>query len=155
VSEPNAAARARLEEERARLQTERRRLAADLGGEDPRDPDVGDRGDQAQILEGADDLARIDQRLREIDHLIAELDETQPQDGLVDGTLVTLRFPDGDVTTLRVAAVAEEAGPDEVVTADSPLGHALAGHRPGDTVSYQGPDGELQAQLVDLRPPNG
>jgi transcription elongation GreA/GreB family factor len=34
------------------------------------------------------------------------------------------------------------------VTVSSPLGQALVGRRAGDTVSYRGPDGDLQAEVV-------
>lgn len=153
ASEPNAA-NARLEQELARLRTERRERATGLAGEDPADPVVGDSGDQAQALEGDADLARIDRRIDELQHLIASPDANE-QVGLPDGAVVTLRFPGGDVSTLRVVTIVEEAGTDEVVTSDSPLGRALAGHRPGDTITYAGPDGDLQAELVDLKPPTG
>lgn len=152
--EPNAA-HARLEQELARLRIERRERATGLAGEDPADPVVGDSGDQAQALEGDADLARIDRRIGELQHLIAAPDAADEEVGLPDGAVVTLRFPGGDVATLRVVTIVEEAGTDEVVTSDSPLGRALAGHRPGDTITYPGPDGELQAELVKLKPPTG
>lgn len=154
ASEPNAA-HARLEQELARLRTERREQAAGLAGEDPEDPVVGDRGDQAQALEGDADLARLDRRIDELQHLIATPDAADEEVGLPDGAVVTLRFPGGDVTTFRVVAIVEEAGEDEVLTSDSPLGRALAGRHPGDTITYPGPDGDLNAEVVDLKPPTG
>lgn len=154
ASEQNAVDLSRLEQELARLRTERRTLAANLGGEDPDDPGVGDSGDQSQRLEGDDNLARIDQRIREIEHLIADPEAAVSHAGLANGTVVTLRFPGGDVATFRVVGIVEEAGTDEVITADSPLGRALTGHGPGDTLVYEGPDGDLQAEVVDLRPPS-
>ncbi len=145
-----------LEQERDRLLAERRRLAAALGGEDPAEPDVGDRGDQAQRLEGDADLGRLDARIRELERLIADPPAAGPGEP-APGTVVTLRFPGGDEASFRVVTVAGEAGEggaEEVVTVDSPLGRALAGHRAGDTLTYAGPDGELRAQLIALRPPD-
>jgi transcription elongation factor GreA len=144
------ATRARLEHELARVREERRRLAVQLAGEDPDDPDVGDRGDDALRLEGADDVARLEQRIDELERLLTEGGATP---GLPDGTLVTLRFPDGDEATYRVVAIPEEEpgdDQDEVLTSDSPLGRALVGHQAGDTVTYEGPDGALQAEVVAL-----
>jgi transcription elongation factor GreA len=155
ASEQNLAERSRLEQELARLRSERHTLAAGFAGEDPVDPDVGDRGDQAQALEGDADLARVDRRIDEIQHLIASPDAADPQAGIADGTVVTLRFSGGDVATFRVVTIVEEAGTDEVITSDSPLGRALAGRRAGDTLTYEGPDGDLQADVVELRPPVG
>jgi transcription elongation GreA/GreB family factor len=39
------------------------------------------------------------------------------------------------------------------VTAGSPLGEALVGRGAGDTITYAGPDGELQAEVVALHAP--
>jgi transcription elongation factor GreA len=149
-------ARDRLEQELAQAREQRRTLAAQLGGEDPHDPDTGDRGDAANEIEGLDDLARMDRRIEELERLLADPDAVETPAGLVDGTTVTLRFPDGDETTYRVVAIPEQAPAaerDDVLTADSPLGQALAGQSAGDTITYAGPDGKLSAEVVALRAP--
>ena len=117
-------------------------MSAQLGGEDPTDPDRGDSGDAAAQLEGLDDLARTDQRIDEIQRLIAGSGVPDAEPGLADGTVVTLRFPDGDVATFRIVAILEEApsdGGEDVVTVDSPLGRALVGRGAGDPITYAGP----------------
>jgi len=151
-----AAARERLERELEQVREQRHRLSVQLGGEDPDDPDRGDTGDEAVQLEGLDDLARMDQRIDEIERLIAGPGALDTSPGLVDGTVVTLRFPGGDVATFRVVAIPEQApadGQDDVVTAGSPLGQALVGRHAGDTITYEGPDGDLQAEVVDIHAP--
>ena len=155
-TELSGAARARLEHELAQVREQRQRQAVQLGGEDPGDPDLGDRGDEAVQLEGLDELARLDRRIAEIERLIAGAEVPDARPGLADGTQVTLRFPDGDVATLRIVAIPEQAptdGEDDVVTASSPLGQALVGKHPGDTVTYRGPDGDLRAEVVALHAP--
>jgi transcription elongation factor GreA len=158
-SEWTAATRARLEQELDRVRDERRELATSLAGEDPKDPTGGDSGDQADLLARADDLARMDRRITEIGHLLvgswpgAEEDLHGPE----DGTVVTLRFADGTVSTFRVVAITEEVPEDrrdEVLTVDSPLGRALAGRCVGDTITYGVPDSEAQAEVVAMQPPS-
>jgi transcription elongation factor GreA len=155
-TEPSAATRECLEQELARAREQRQRLANQLAGEDPGDRDLGDRGDAAVELEGLADLARMDRRIEELERLLAGPGALDIPPGLADGTVVTLRFADGDEATLRVVTIPEQAtadDQDDVVTASSPLGQALIGQRPGDTITYQGPDGELQAEVVALRAP--
>jgi transcription elongation factor GreA len=150
------AARERLEQELAQAREQRRTLAAQLGGEDPDNPDTGDRGDDANELEGLDDLARMDWRIEELERLIADPAARETPAGLADGATVTLRFPDGDEVTYRVVAIPEHAPAaerDDVLTASSPLGQALAGRSAGDTITYAGPDGELQAEILALQAP--
>ena len=155
-TEPSAATRRRLEQELAQVREQRQRLVVALGGEDPDDREPGDRGDEAVQLEGLDDLARTDRRIAEIERLIAGTVDADTPPGLADGTAVTLRFPHGDVATFRIVAIPEQApsdDQDDVVTAGSPLGQALVGRQGGDTITYRGPDGDLQAEVVAVDPP--
>jgi len=41
----------------------------------------------------------------------------------------------------------------ETLTARSPLGQALAGRKPGDTVTYSTPQGENQVELLAVKRP--
>ena len=155
-TDPSAATRDRLERELARAREQRHQLAEQLAGEDPDNPDLGDRGDAAVQLEGQADLARMDQRVEELERLLAEPGALETPPGLPDGTVVTLRFPDGDEATLRVVVIPEQApagSQDDVVTVSSPLGQALIGQHAGDTITYAGPDGELEAEVVALKAP--
>jgi len=75
---------------------------------------------------------------------------------LPGGTEVTLRFPDGEVVTMHVISIVEETpvGREaETLTARSPLGQALARHKPGDTVTYSTPQGENQVELIAVKLP--
>ena len=70
-TELSAEARDRLEQELAQAREQRRQLARQLAGEDPDNPDLGDRGDAAVELEGQADLSRMDQRIDELERLLA------------------------------------------------------------------------------------
>lgn len=147
-SEWTAATRARLEQELARVRDERRELATSLAGEDSKDPTDGDSGDQADLLERADDLARMDRRITEIGHLLVGSRPGAEEDlhGPEDGTVVTLRFADGTVSTFRVVAITEEVSEDrqdEVLTVDSPS----AGPSPVAVWATQSPTASQTARL--------
>lgn len=148
-----ARARRRLEEELARLRARRRVLAAEL---DERDS-VGDRADHADVLEQADDVAWLDDRIAELAGLIARGGPSDPAAGrLPRGTEVTLRFDDGEVSTLRVVAIPEEVTEDDgadALTLDSPLGRALAGSGVGDIIQYGTPSGTALVEVLALRVP--
>ena len=148
-----ARTRQRLEEELAQLQARRDELAAELGDRDS----VGDRADHADLLEQADDAAWLDDRIAEITGLLARGGVPEPAAGrLPHGAEVTLRFDDGEVSTLRVIAIPEEATEDDgagTVTLDSPLGRALVGSKAGDIVQYGTPSGPALVEVVALRMP--
>lgn len=145
--------RQRLEEELAQLRARRRALAAELDARDS----VGDRADHADMLEQADDAAWLDERIAEVSSLIARGGVPEPADGrLPHGAEVTLRFDDGEVSTLRVVAITEEVAEGDragAVTLDSPLGRALAGSKVGDIVEYPTPSGKALVEVLAFRKP--
>lgn len=142
------AARHALEEELADLRTERRTVAVTLKGSDS---EVGDRADAADELQRADDLQHLDARISEITTRLAQADVAGPPgtDEVGVGSTVTVRFGDGTVTTVQIGERAARTD-QSLVTADSPLGSALLGHRAGDSVSYEAPEGPDSAVVVSL-----
>lgn len=153
TSKAIARTRQRLEEELAQLRARRSALAAALDGLDT----VGDRADHADVLEQADDVAWLDDRIAEVTGLIARGGPPEPADDrLPHGTEVTLRFDDGEVATFRVVAIPEEAAEDDgagALTRDSPLGRALVGSKVGDIVQYATPLGAALVEVLAVRVP--
>ncbi|MFF9850685.1 GreA/GreB family elongation factor [Streptomyces litmocidini] len=145
----SAVAREELERELAELRTEREGVAATLrdGGGD----EVGDRADQADELQRADDLDRLDADIRRIEGRLREASVAPaPASGAVGvGSSVTVRYEDGTESTVRIGELAN-ALDATLVTADSPLGRALLGRGAGDTVTYETPEGRATAVVVSL-----
>jgi transcription elongation GreA/GreB family factor len=145
-----------LEAELEELKRRRERVAADL--DSMRDAVGGlvdaDAADQIAL---ADELTAIDDRIAEINwHLHGGPPESEVPGALPDGTEVTLRFPDGELVRMRVVAIAGEVPivDEHALSPDSPMGLALAGHRPGDVVTFETPQGPQQVELVAVRYPD-
>jgi transcription elongation GreA/GreB family factor len=145
----SAQTRQRLEQELAGLRVRQRHLDEALSDTDG----VDDRGDQAKRLELADDRARLSARIREITEVLAGRVKPSSEDVLPEGTQVIVRFADGSTDTMTVVTVLEDIA--ETLTRDSPLGRALVGAQPGDTITYSGPDGTVVADVLAIRPPGG
>ena len=143
---------ARLEAELADLRKRRDQLRADLQGDAET---VGDRGDAAESLQRAEDLLGVDEQISRVTWLLAG-GNTTVEGQLPNGTEVKLRWPDGEENTMRVVNFIEETpagAEDTTLTADSPLGLALHGHKAGDTITYRTPRGELQVTLLAIALP--
>ncbi|MDQ0988943.1 GreA/GreB family elongation factor [Streptomyces sp. V3I7] len=142
-----ADARRALERELADLRTERDAVAKTLKDTD----EPGTRADQADELERATELGRLDQRISEVTVRLQGADRSgpPPTDVVGMGSTVTVRFFDGTQSTIEIGEIAEASDPD-LVTADSPLGRALLGRRAGETVSYTTPEGQSTAVVVSL-----
>ncbi len=146
--------RDRIAGELAQLRQRRDRLAAEFEGDQDTE---GDHGDAADAIQRADEVAVIDKKISQLDwQLRAGVPVAEPPGRLPDGTELTLRFPAAGVIHMRVVAIVEETRSgeeDATLTADSPLGLALANHQPGDTVTYSAPQGREQVELLDVRYP--
>jgi transcription elongation factor GreA len=149
------AARDNLAAELERLRQRRERLVIEVKNDRGM---IGDHGDAAEAIQRADELALLADRISELDHRLRE-GPSHPgeSEALPGGTEVTVRFADGEVVTMQVISIVEEtpAGREgETLTAGSPLGKALAGHQPGDTVTYSTPQGENQVELIAVKLPS-
>ncbi|WP_136313236.1 MULTISPECIES: GreA/GreB family elongation factor [Actinomyces] len=78
-----------------------------------------------------------------------------PFDGSVTaGTIVTAKVAGREQTFALGGQEITEDVPEgvKVFSPDAPLGRALMGHRAGDTVSYNAPNGrEITAEIVDVK----
>ncbi|MFB7862845.1 MULTISPECIES: GreA/GreB family elongation factor [unclassified Streptomyces] len=136
-----------LQRELAELRTERGSVAATL-----RVPDeVGDRADEADELQRAEQVARLDRHIAEIEGRIREASVAgaPSSDAVGVGSTVTVRFEDGAESTVHVGELADADDP-ALVTSDSPLGLALMGRRAGESVSYRTPGGPATAVVVSV-----
>ena len=143
---------ARLESELADLKRRRDQLRSELQGDAET---VGDRGDAADALQRAEDLAGVEEQISRVTWLLAGGNPTV-EGQLPNGTAVKLRWPDGEEVSMRVVNFIEETpvgAEDTTLTADSPLGLALFGRKAGETVSYRTPRGELQVELLGIEYP--
>jgi transcription elongation factor GreA len=146
-------ARERVAAELARLRERRDRLEAEVRNDRG---SVSDHADAADAIQRVEELVGLDERLAELDRLLHAGPAPSSSETLPFGTEVKLRFSDGDVVTMQVISVIEEASVDgeaEALTASSPLGQALAGRKAGDTVTYTTPHGESQVELLDVKYP--
>ncbi|MGW7423877.1 GreA/GreB family elongation factor, partial [Streptomyces sp. NPDC054813] len=111
----------------------------------------GDHADEADELQRAEDLRRLDARIEDITLRLHQAAVARPAPaGVVGvGSTVTVRFTDGAVQNIAIGEIASAAD-ENLVTEDSPLGRALLGHRVGDTVSFKTPQGATDATVVSL-----
>jgi len=144
--------RERVEGELARLRERRDRLEAEVRNDRGA---VSDHADAADAIQRADELVGLDERVAELDRLLHAGPAPTNGNELPFGAEVKLRFSDGDVVTMQVISVIEEASVDgtEALTANSPLGQALVGRKAGDKISYTTPQGEQQVELLDIKLP--
>ena len=120
--------------------------------------------EHGDIRENADyDAAKNEQghneaRIRQLEEILrtAEVVEGQSGDVVAPGTIVEVKVEgDDDTTSYLVGSIEERSEEFEVLSTSSPLGQALLDHRPGETVSYEGPRRAFAVEIVSVRPVGG
>ncbi len=100
-------------------------------------------------------------RIRQLQELLRTAQVgTSPtsMDEAAPGTVLTIKYEDDEDTEKVLLGSREEGshGDLQVVSPNSPLGAALIGAKPGDTRSYQLPDGgSMEVSLVAVEPFTG
>lgn len=145
----------RLRKELEELRTEGRRA---MGERLLRAREHGDIRENAEYDTAKNDQGLMEARIRDLERMLKDPDivEAGAGDEVEPGTVVTLRAEGEEDETYLVAHSAEERAPGmRTITASSPLGAALLGHRVGDRVSYGAPGGTFEYEVVALEPYGG
>ncbi len=117
--------------------------------------ELGDLSENADYHAAKEDQGRMEGRIRQLQAILENavvLDEAAGEEEVVTtGSVVTLRYEGDDDTERYLIGSIEERREDlAVISPNSPLGQALLGKRPGDTVAYEAPSGTLRVEIVAL-----
>ena len=124
--------------------------------------DEGDLKENSGYHAAKDEQGKQEARIRQLEDMLrrAEVGETPANDGIVEpGMVVTYRFVgDADDETETFLLGAREIEPEGLTaySPQSPLGSAINGHKKGETVSFEAPNGkQLEVVIVDAVPYTG
>ena len=59
---------------------------------------------------------------------------------------------DDETSTYLIGSIEEKGRGYDVISPGSPLGKALLGHAPGDTVIYEAPGGRFEVEILTVKP---
>ena len=117
--------------------------------------ELGDLSENADYHAAKEDQGRMEGRIRQLQSILDNavvIDGAAGQEGVVEtGSVVTLRYEgDDDTEQYLIGSIEERREGLSVISPNSPLGQAMLGKRPGDTVSYEAPSGTLRVEIVAL-----
>jgi transcription elongation factor GreA len=96
-------------------------------------------------------------RIRQLEQMLQTAVVVESAGGEVvgPGTIVEIKMEgDDEPTSYLVGSIEERHETLDVLSTSSPLGQALLGHGPGDTVGYEGPRRTFQVEVVSVRSAN-
>ena len=116
----------------------------------------GDRSENAEYQYRKKELGEIDRRVRYLQRRIPSLKVPPPPDdaGRVHfGAEVRIAVDDAAERCLHIVGADEAEAGTGRVSVDAPLPRALIGARVGDVLIFQGPQGEQEIEVRDIRYP--
>jgi transcription elongation factor GreA len=116
--------------------------------------ELGDLSENGDYHAAKEEQGKMEGRIARLSSILkdAVIVDGSTSDGSVQvGVVVTLRYQgDTDTEQYLVGSIEERQPGVTVISPGSPLGEALLGTRPGDTVSYEAPGGRLQVDVVQV-----
>ncbi len=112
----------------------------------------GDLRENADYDAAKNDQGLMEARIRQLEHLLhtAVVGEVPDTDRVVIGSLVTVVDEDGDEMQYFVAPPENKVAGVLLASPSGPLGRALIGAHPGDSVSYEAPAGTFTVQVKKI-----
>ncbi len=115
--------------------------------------ELGDLTENGDYLAAKEEQGRMEGRIRQLQALLdsAVIVEGTGVAEVGAGSVVTIRYEgEDDTERYLIGSIEERHGELPVISPGSPLGQALMGRRPGDTVDYHAPRGPLRVQVVEV-----
>lgn len=116
----------------------------------------GDLSENFEYHEAKREQGFVEGRILQLKLIVPELEEISPAEVSTDqvgfGSLVTLIEETGDEWDVTIVGPLEADPMEDRISYESPLGNALVGHKPGETVSAEVPAGIVTYQIKAIRP---
>lgn len=113
--------------------------------------ELGDLSENAEYDDARNEQSFIEGRIQELEAMILNARVIQHHHSTtVDlGTTVTVKV-DGDEETYEIVGAAESDPLQGKISAESPIGSALLGHKTGDAVTVKTPGGQVEYSIVKI-----
>jgi transcription elongation factor GreA len=145
------AGQAKLEEELRHLETVRRR---EVGERIKEAKEFGDISENSEYDDAKNEQAWVESRILEIGQILAHatiIDPPTKSDKVTLGSKVKIESSSGSTTVYQVVGSAEADPANDKISNESPVGHAIMGHKKGDTVQVETPSGKvIEYKIVSI-----
>ena len=114
--------------------------------------EFGDFSENSELEQAKNDQAFLEGRIQSLEQMLKRavvIDEKADHDRVEIGSKVTVES-DGEKTQYVIVGSAEAAPAEGKISNESPVGRALIGHRPGETVKLTVPAGTVEMRIVGV-----
>ena len=115
---------------------------------------LGDLSENADYIAAKEEQAFLEGRIQELSVILSNvqiIEEKKSDKGIADiGSHVTIQEEDFDPETYHIVGPKEADPRNARISHESPIGRALLGHRIGETVTAETPNGSLKFKIIKI-----
>lgn len=115
---------------------------------------LGDLSENADYIAAKEEQAFLEGRIQELTTILSNvqiIEEKKTNKGIADiGSHVTIQEEDFDPETYHIVGPKEADPRNARISHESPIGRAILGHRVGDTVTAETPNGSFKFKIVKI-----
>ncbi len=115
---------------------------------------LGDLSENADYIAAKEEQAFLEGRIQELTVIMSNvqiIEEKKTDAGIADiGSHVTIQEEDFDPETYHIVGPKEADPRNARISHESPIGRALLGHRVGETVIAETPNGSLKFKIIKI-----
>ena len=115
---------------------------------------MGDLSENADYIAAKEEQAFLEGRIQELTVILSNvqiIDEMKQKRGVVDiGSHVTIQEDEYPAETYHIVGPKEADPVNERISHESPIGKALLGHKVGDVVAAETPNGTIRFKIVKI-----
>ena len=142
----------RLEELKSELSSLKTDKRVEVANKLKRAKEFGDLSENAEYQAAKDEQANVERRIGDLEEIVRNalvIKKMDDQDTVDVGSSVEVSR-DGKSMKFHIVG-SEEAKPEEGrISNESPLGRELLGHRVGDSIAVDAPNGKVQYKVVKI-----
>lgn len=113
----------------------------------------GDLSENADYSAAKEDQGFLEGRIQELERSLRNvriIDETQVRDVADIGAHITIQEEDYEPETFQMVGPKEANPSNNRISDESPIGRALLGHRVGDEITAETPNGQMQFKILKI-----
>jgi transcription elongation factor GreA len=115
---------------------------------------LGDLSENADYISAKEDQAFLEGRIQELSAILSNVqiieEKTNPGGTVYIGCHVTIQEEEFEEETYYIVGPKEADPRNARISHESPIGRALLGHRAGETVTAETPNGALRFKIVRI-----
>lgn len=114
---------------------------------------LGDLSENSDYDAARNEQAQLEARIKELEY---KLEHCTIADAESDGTVgvgssVTITYDDGETEEYKIVGSLEADPFENKISNESPIGKAIIGHKKGETIEVQSPNGNFSVTIADIK----